>query len=75
MKVVFLGVEGASKTTLTMSLAAAFERHKQDGWYLKPLSRDSFRFLKTLPNIAEGNAFPAQISDLRKLEWDVEYKG
>ena len=44
-KTVFLGVEGSGKTTLTMALARAFESHKNEGWYLKPLSRDSFRFL------------------------------
>lgn len=30
-KTVFLGVEGAGKTALTMALVKAFERHKADG--------------------------------------------
>ena len=72
-KTVFLGVEGSGKTTLTMALAKAFESHKNEGWYLKPLSRDSFRFLKTLPDTLDGN-FPSQTADLRELRWQAEYK-
>ena len=73
-KTVFLGVEGSGKTSLTVALAQAFENHKKEGWYLKPLSRDSFRFLKTLPDILDGN-FPSQTADLRELRWQAEYKG
>ena len=73
-KTVFLGVEGSGKTSLTVALAQAFENHKKDGWYLKPLSRDSFRFLKTLPDILDGN-FPSQTADLRELRWQAEYEG
>ena len=73
-KTVFLGVEGSGKTTLTMALAQAFDKHKSEGWYLKPLSRDSFRFLKTLPDTLDGN-FPSQTADLRELRWQAEYKG
>ena len=73
-KTVFLGVEGSGKTTLTMALARAFESHKDEGWYLKPLSRDSFRFLKTLPDTLDGN-FPSQTADLRELRWQAEYEG
>ena len=74
-KIVFLGVEGSGKTTLTMALAKAFERHRSEGWYLKPLSRDSFRFLKMLPENLDEDAFPHQTADLRELSWQVEYKG
>ena len=74
-KIVFLGVEGSGKTTLTMALAKAFERHRSEGWYLKPLSRDSFRFLKMLPENLDESAFPHQTADLRELSWQVEYKG
>lgn len=73
-KTVFLGVEGSGKTSLTVALAQAFESHKEEGWYLKPLSRDSFRFLKTLPDILDGN-FPSQTADLRELRWQAEYEG
>lgn len=73
-KTVFLGVEGSGKTTLTMALARAFESHKNEGWYLKPLSRDSFRFLKTLPDSLDGS-FPSQTADLRELRWQAEYEG
>ena len=73
-KTVFLGVEGSGKTSLTVALAQAFENHKKEGWYLKPLSRDSFRFLKTLPDILDGN-FPSQTADLRELRWQAEYEG
>lgn len=73
-KTVFLGVEGSGKTSLTVALAQAFESHKNEGWYLKPLSRDSFRFLKTLPDILDGN-FPSQTADLRELRWQAEYEG
>ncbi|MBR4354230.1 MAG: hypothetical protein IKP97_02905 [Kiritimatiellae bacterium] len=73
-KTVFLGVEGSGKTTLTVALARAFESHKEEGWYLKPLSRDSFRFLKTLPDTLDGD-FPSQTADLRELRWQAEYKG
>lgn len=73
-KTVFLGVEGSGKTSLTVALAQAFENHKEEGWYLKPLSRDSFRFLKTLPDILDGN-FPSQTADLHELRWQAEYEG
>lgn len=73
-KTVFLGVEGSGKTSLTVALAQSFENHKKEGWYLKPLSRDSFRFLKTLPDILDGN-FPSQTADLRELRWQAEYEG
>lgn len=73
-KTVFLGVEGSGKTSLTVALAQAFENHKEEGWYLKPLSRDSFRFLKTLPDMLDGN-FPSQTADLRELRWQAEYEG
>ena len=73
-KTVFLGVEGSGKTSLTVALAQAFENHKKEGWYLKPLSRDSFRFLKTLPDMLDGN-FPSQTADLRELRWQAEYEG
>ena len=73
-KIVFLGVEGSGKTTLTMALAKAFERHRSEGWYLKPLSRDSFRFLKMLPENLDEESFPRQTADLRELSWQVEYK-
>ena len=73
-KTVFLGVEGSGKTSLTVALAQAFESHKEEGWYLKPLSRDSFRFLKTLPDMLDGN-FPSQTADLRELRWQAEYEG
>ena len=73
-KTVFLGVEGAGKTSLTVALARAFESHKESGWYLKPLNRDSFRFLKALPDSLDGN-FPSQTADLRELRWQAEYQG
>ena len=72
-KIVFLGVEGSGKTTLTMALAKAFERHRSEEWYLKPLSRDSFRFLMMLPENLDESAFPHQTADLRELSWQVEY--
>lgn len=72
-KIVFLGVEGSGKTTLTTALAKAFERHRSEGWYLKPLSRDSFRFLKMLPENLDEGAFPHQTAALRELSWQVEY--
>lgn len=72
-KIVFLGVEGSGKTSLTMALARTFESHRSNGWYLKPLSRDSFRFLKTLPERLDVSSFPHQTSDLRELSWQVEY--
>jgi len=73
-KIVFLGVEGSGKTTLTMALAKAFGRHRSEGWYLKPLSRDSFRFLKMLPENLNEGTFPHQTADLRELSWQVEHK-
>lgn len=72
-KTVFLGVEGSGKTTLTMALVKAFERHRNDGWYLKPLNRNSFRFLQTLPKVFDGTTFPNQTARLRELSWEIEY--
>ena len=74
-RIVFLGVEGSGKTTLTLALARAFEKHRSEGWYLKPLTRDSFRLLKMLPEEFDGTTFPSQTADLRELSWEVEYNG
>lgn len=72
-KTVFLGVEGSGKTTLTMALVKAFERHRKEGWYLKPLSRNSFKFLQTVPAVFDGTNFPSQTARLRELSWEIEY--
>ncbi|MBQ6926073.1 MAG: hypothetical protein IJQ73_15660 [Kiritimatiellae bacterium] len=74
-KTVFLGVEGSGKTTLMMALAKEFERRKADGFYLKPLSRDSFRFLKMLPEKIGEGTFPHQTASLRDLTWEIEENG
>ena len=74
-KVVFLGVEGSGKTTLMMALAKEFERRKEDGLYLKPLTRDSFRFLKMLPEKIGEGSFPHQTASLRDLSWEIEENG
>lgn len=74
-KTVFLGVEGSGKTTLAMALLRAFDSHKSEGWYMRPLSRDSFRFVETMPRDFLNEGFPAQTADLRELRWQLEWKG
>ena len=71
-KTVFLGVEGSGKTTLAMALLRAFGSHKAEGWYMRPLSRDSFRFVETMPSDFLKEGFPAQTSDLHELSWQLE---
>ena len=74
-KTVFLGVEGSGKTTLAMALLRAFGSHKSEGWYMRPLSRDSFRFVETMPRDFLKEGFPAQTSDLHELSWQLECNG
>ena len=74
-KTVFLGVEGSGKTTLAMALLRAFGSHKAEGWYMRPLSRDSFRFVETMPSDFLKEGFPAQTSDLHELSWQLECNG
>ena len=74
-KTVFLGVEGSGKTTLAMALLRAFGSHQSEGWYMRPLSRDSFRFVETMPRNFLKEGFPAQTSDLHELSWQLEFNG
>ncbi len=62
-KTVFLGVEGSGKTTLAMALLRAFGSHKAEGWYMRPLSRDSFRFVETMPSDFLKEGFPGYVVD------------
>ena len=70
--VTFLGVEGSGKTVLTTALANIFREHEKDGWYLRPDSRESFRFLEQAPASLEAGSMPHQTTSLKRLAWSVQ---
>ena len=74
-KVTFLGVEGSGKTVLAGALVHAFKKLKDKGWYLRPDSRESYRFLmEQVPKLERGE-LPSQTSSLKKLEWTITLNG
>ena len=73
--VAFLGVEGSGKTVLTLALVNAFKAHENEGWYLRPDSREAFRFLEQAPKAVSGDALPHQTTALKKLSWSVQLNG
>ena len=73
--VTFLGVEGSGKTVLTTTLVNVFKAHESEGWYLRPDSRESFRFLEQAPKSLEGDALPHQTTALKRLAWSAQLDG
>lgn len=73
--VTFLGVEGSGKTVLTTALVNLFKSHEKDGWYLRPDSRESFRFLEQAPTLLNGADFPHQTTSLKRLAWSAQLDG
>ncbi len=73
--VAFLGVEGSGKTVLTHALVRTFKAHEGDGWYLRPDSRESFRFLAQLPDELTSENLPHQTTSLKRLSWSVQLHG
>ena len=73
--VTFLGVEGSGKTVLTTALVNVFKAHESEGWYLRPDSRESFRFLEQAPKSLEEGSFPHQTVALKHLAWSVQRDG
>ena len=74
-KVTFLGVEGSGKTVLTVALVDAFKNLEDKGWFLRPDSRQAYRFLmEQIPRFGKGE-FPSQTSALKKLEWTATFNG
>jgi hypothetical protein len=73
-KVVFLGVEGAGKSTLTAALAAYFKKHEERGWSLRPENKAAFAFLERMPKRFESGEFPAQTATFRQFRWSICYK-
>lgn len=70
--VTFLGVEGSGKTVLTTALVNVFKEHEGDGWYLRPDSRESFRFLEQAPASLNQASMPHQTTTLKRLAWSVQ---
>lgn len=73
--VAFLGVEGSGKTVLTSAFISTFKQHAADGWSMMPLSRESFRFLESLPSRLAGESLPQQTTSLRRMSWGVNWNG
>lgn len=73
--VTFLGVEGSGKTVLTTALVNVFKAHENEGWYLRPDSRESFRFLEQAPKALEGENLPHQTTALKRLAWSAQLDG
>lgn len=70
--VTFLGVEGSGKTVLTTALVNVFKEYEKDGWYLRPDSRESFRFLEQAPKSLDSSTLPHQTTALKRLAWSVQ---
>ena len=73
--VTFLGVEGSGKTVLTLALVNAFRAHAAEGWYLRPDSREAFRFLSQMPQTVDASNLPHQTTSLKHLAWSVQLNG
>lgn len=73
-KVVFLGVEGAGKSTLTAALATYFKKHEERGWSLRPENKAAFAFLERMLKRFESGESPAQTATFRQFRWSICYK-
>lgn len=73
-KVVFLGVEGAGKSTLTAALPTYFKKHEERGWSLRPENKAAFAFLERMPKRFESGESPAQTATFRQYRWSICYK-
>lgn len=74
-KTLFLGVEGAGKTTLAMALVRAFARHRGEGWYLRPVDRGAYSFAAMAPDDFARDGFPRQTASVREMSWEIERHG
>lgn len=72
--VIFLGVEGAGKSSLTAALATYFSECKEHGWSLRPENKEAFTFSTRMPKRFAGGEFPAQTANFRHLQWSICYK-
>lgn len=73
--VTFLGVEGSGKTVLTFALVNVFKAHESEGWYLRPDSREAFRFLEQTPEMVAGDTLPHQTTSIKRLPLSVQLNG
>ncbi len=73
--VTFLGVEGSGKTVLTTALVNVFKEYEKEGWYLRPDTRESFRFLEQAPSSLDSSTMPHQTTALKRLAWSVQFDG
>lgn len=72
-KVVFLGVEGAGKSTLTAAIVTYFNEYESRGWTLRPENKEAFAFSVRVPKkFSEGN-LPAQTATFKHLRWSICY--
>lgn len=70
--VTFLGVEGSGKTVLTTAFVNIFKEHEEEGWHLRPDSREAFRFLEQAPASLAAGSMPHQTTSLKRLAWSVQ---
>lgn len=71
--IVFLGVEGSGKTSLTTAIVRYFQDHEEWGWSLRPENKEAFAFATRMTKrFAEGE-MPAQTARSRRLEWSLCY--
>ncbi len=72
-KVVFLGVEGAGKSVLTVALATYLLEHEDIGWSLRPENKEAFVFSERMPKRFAAGELPAQTATFRHLRWSICY--
>ena len=73
-KMLFLGVEGSGKSTLTAAFVAYLSKHAEWGWSLRPENKEAFAFSsQMIPKFVAGE-LPGQTARFRRLEWSLCYE-
>lgn len=68
-KILFLGVEGSGKSTLTAAFVAYLSKHAEWGWSLRPENKEAFAFSsQMIPKFVAGE-LPGQTARFRRLRW------
>lgn len=73
-KVVFLGVEGSGKSSLTVALTNYLRKKEKFGWSLRPENKEAYTFSARVAKRFEKGEMPAQTAQFRHLRWSLCYQ-